>query len=126
MFQDLLPRDFADRVNCRERLTWRGRHLDTDFLLEAGEAAWLIGIRRGRIESVRGGPFVMPRWRFALRAERGVWERFLQPRPEPGFHDIMALIKFRRLRAEGDLYPLMCNLLYFKEVLECARKEGAQ
>jgi hypothetical protein len=37
----------------------------------------------------------------------------------------MAMIKFRRLRAEGDLYPFMSNLLYFKEVLACPRTQGA-
>jgi hypothetical protein len=66
----------------------------------------------------------MPCWRFALRAGAEVWRQFFQARPAPGYHDLMALIKFRRLRAEGDLYPLMSHLLYFKEVLACARPQA--
>ena len=31
-----------DRVNADELLVWRGRFVDTSFLLEVGEQAWLI------------------------------------------------------------------------------------
>lgn len=120
----ILPLDFAERVNRREHLVWRGRHLETTLLLQADDDSWLIDIHRGRIESIRPGPFVMPRWRFTLRASAQVWQQFFNPHPVPGFHDLMALIKYRHLRAEGDLYPLMSHLLYFKEVLACARPQG--
>ena len=122
---DFILHRLAGAVNARERLVWRGRHLNTVFLLEAGDAAHLITVARGRIEQVRCGPFVMPRWDFALRAQAEDWARYWTPRPAPGFHDLMAMIKFRRLRAEGDLYPFMSNLLYFKEVLACPRAPGA-
>ncbi|MCY1204406.1 hypothetical protein D9M72_159320 [compost metagenome] len=122
---DFILHGLADTVNERERLVWRGRHLNTVFLLESGDTAHLIEVSGGRIGQVRRGPFVMPRWDFALRAQAEDWARFWTPRPPPGFHDLMALIKFRRLRAEGDLYPFMSNLLYFKEVLACPRTQGA-
>jgi len=48
------------RVNDDEALVRRGRFLTTTFLLEVGEAAWLIAIFEGRIASVTPGPFVMP------------------------------------------------------------------
>jgi hypothetical protein len=108
-------------VNHDAGLRHRGRHVSTTFLAEAGERAWLVEIHKGEIVSVREGPFVMPRWAFALRADEGTWRRFWQPVPPPGSHDIMALIKFRTLRAEGDLYPLMANLLWFKSVLAAPR-----
>ncbi len=122
---DYLLHRLADAVNRQERLVWRGRHLNTVFLLECGDAAYLIAIESGRIQSVRRSPFVMPRWQFALRAAAADWAQFWSPKPPPGFHDLMALVKFRRLRAEGDLYPLMSHLLYFKDVLACPRAEGA-
>ena len=112
---------WAQQVNADERLVWRGRHVDTVFLLEAGEDAWLITIHRGRIMSVKHGPLVMPSWTFALRAARDTWEQFWLPSPPPGFHDLMALVKGRALRIEGDLHPFMSNLLYFKDVLAAPR-----
>lgn len=113
------------RVNGDAALVRRGRFVETTFLLEMGETAWLVTVDRGRIAEVRKGPFVMPRWTFALRASPEAWAKFRAAAPEPGFHDLFALIKQRLLKAEGDLHPFMSNLLYFKAVLGSLR-EGAQ
>ncbi|MFH1604008.1 MAG: hypothetical protein ABIH03_08880 [Pseudomonadota bacterium] len=114
--------DLAQRVNSNAWLVHRGRHLDTQFLLEVGPAAYLVRIHAGRIESVRTGPFVMPRWSFALRAAAETWDKFWQPHPRPGFHDLMAMLKLRTLKIEGDQYAFMSNLLYFKDVLASLRR----
>lgn len=111
----------AQRVNANERLVWRGRLIDTVFLLEVGDEHWLVKINAGRIVSVTRGPFVMPVWTFALRASRETWEQFWLPLPPPGFHDLMAMVKRRTLRIEGSLYPFMSNLLYFKDVMASLR-----
>ena len=112
------------RVNGDAALVRRGRFVQTTFLLEVGEKAWLVTVDRGRIAEVRKGPFVMPCWTFALRAPAVAWARFWTPDPEPGFHDLFALIKQRLLKAEGNLHPFMANLLYFKGVLESLREGG--
>lgn len=115
------------RVNANERLVWRGRYVDTTFLLEVGNVPWLIKISAGRIMSVTRGPFVMPAWSFALRAPREAWDQFWLANPPPGFHDLMALVKRRALRIEGNLQPFMANLLYFKDVMAALRPQaGAQ
>ena len=114
------------RVNNDEMLVRRGRYLTTAFLLEVGSTAWLISIFEGRIASVTRGPFVMPSSCFALRAPAEEWEKFWSMRPPPGSNDLMALIKRRVLRAEGDLHPFMANLRYFKEALAKLRAEGAR
>ena len=115
------------RVNANERLVWRGRYVDTTFLLEVGDVPWLIKISAGRIMSVTRGPFVMPAWSFALRAPREAWDQFWLTSPPPGFHDLMALVKRRALRIEGNLQPFMANLLYFKDVMAALRPQaGAQ
>ena len=115
----------ADRVNRDAMLVKRGRFLSTTFLLEAGSVQWLITIAEGRIVSVTRGPFVMPSWSFSLRAPEDEWQAFWSARPRPGSHDLMALIKRRVLRVEGDLHPFMANLRYFKEALAKLRAEGA-
>src|SRR3954447_7852032 len=114
-----------DKVNADAALTRRGRFLTTTFLIEAGAMQWLIGIVEGRIVSVAQGPFVMPSWSFALRAPREEWEKFWSTRPPPGSNDLMALIKRRVLKAEGDLHVFMANLRYFKESLEKLRPARA-
>jgi len=112
-------------VNADAALVRRGRYLTTTFLLEIGAAAWLIAIFEGRIVSVTPGPFVMPSSAFALRADAEAWGKFCEHRPPPGSNDLMALIKRRALKAEGDLHIFMANLRYFKEALAKLRPEGA-
>ena len=114
-----------DRVNQDTALTRRGRFLTTTFLIEVGPAQWLVSIVEGKIASVRQGPFVMPSWAFALRASQEEWQEFWSANPRPGSNDLMALIKRRVLKAEGNLHVFMANLRYFKESLEKLRSSGA-
>lgn len=111
------------RVNADEGLVRRGRYLTTTLLLEVGSAAWLIVIFEGRIVAVTSGPFVMPSSSFALRASEEEWAKFWTSRPPPGSNDLMALIKRRALKAEGDLQVFMANLRYFKEALAKLRPQ---
>jgi hypothetical protein len=115
----------GERVNGDEALVRRGRFLSTTFLLEIGSTAWLITIFEGRIVSVAAGPFVMPSSSFALRAPEDEWKKFWTRRPPPGSNDLMALIKRRVLKAEGNLQIFMANLRYFKEALAKLRPAGA-
>lgn len=107
----------ASKVNSDEVLVRRGRFLSTTFLLDVGTTSWLIGISEGKIVSVVRGPFVMPSWSFALRASEDEWQKFWSADPRPGFHDLLALIKRRTLKAEGNLQIFIANLRYFKEAL---------
>jgi hypothetical protein len=114
------------RVNADERLVRRGRFLTTTFLIEMGPSAWLISIFEGKIVSVTPGPFVMPSSSFALSAPEKEWRKFLSVRPPPGSNDVMALIKRRVLKAEGNLQVFMANLRYFKEALAKLRETRAR
>jgi len=116
----------AELVNADERLVHRGRFVDTTFLLELGDAGYLIRIVDGRIVTVTAGPVLTPNYSFALRAPREAWETFWQRLPPPGFNDLFALFKQGLLRIEGDLHPLMANLLYFKDVLAAPRREATR
>lgn len=111
------PQRLPELVNDDEWLVHRGRFVNTTFLLEVGETPYLIRIDDGRVHSVRRGAFVMPRWTFAIRVRQDAWEEYCRPDPKPGYHDILAMVKFKTLSLEGDQYPLMANLLYFKDVL---------
>lgn len=114
-----------DLVNEDGPLVRRGRFLTTTLLVEVGATPWLIAISEGRIATVSRGPFVMPSWSFALRAPEEEWNKFWSVDPPPGSHDLMALIKRRVLKAEGNLQIFMANLRYFKEMLEKLRATRA-
>jgi hypothetical protein len=114
-----------ERVNGDAMLVRRGRYLTTTFLLEIGQTNWLIAIFEGRIVSVTSGPFVMPSSSFALRTSKEEWDKFASHRPPPGCNDLMALIKRRVLKAEGNLQIFMANLRYFKEAFAKLRPAGA-
>ena len=111
-------------VNGDPVLLRRGRFLSTRFLVGVGETEFLVSVHEGRIERVERGPFVMPSWRFALRGSAEAWHRFWQPIPQPGYHDLFALAKRGLITVEGDLHPLMANLIYLKGVLAMPRRLG--
>jgi hypothetical protein len=116
----------ADLVNADARLIQRGRFVDTTFMIAIDETDTLIRIHEGRVTKVTPGPFITPHYSFALRASRGVWEKFWQPLPPLGFTDIFALVKQKLMRVEGDLHPFMANLLYFKGVIAAPRQKIQQ
>ena len=116
----------AKHVNADANLVRRGRFVDTTFMIAIDETYYLLRIQEGRVTKVTPGPFITPDFSFALRASRGVWEKFWQPLPPLGFTDIFALVKQKLMRVEGDIHPFMANLLYFKDVLAAPRKEAAR
>ncbi len=110
-----------EKVNGNANLLRRGRFVNALVLIEVGATPWLVRFVDGRVASVAKGPFVMPTWTFAVRAPEDAWAGFWAKNPRPGFHDIMALIKRRVMRVEGDLQIFMSNLRFFKEVLATLR-----
>jgi len=106
-----------ERVNEDAGLVRRGRYLTTTFLLQSGDISWLVAIFEGKIVSVTRGPFVMPSSSFALRASEAEWQKFFLSKPPPGSNDLMALVRRKVLKAEGDLQVFMAHLRYFKEAL---------
>lgn len=118
--QDRLAR-LPERFNERSHWVHRARRLTTCFLLTAGASSFRIHIGNGRIDAVQTGPFIMAQWDFCIQADEDTWHTFWQPLPPPGFHDVMALSKAKRMSIQGNIYPFMSNLLYFKELLATAR-----
>ena len=104
-------------VNANADLVRRGRFLTVTFLVTSGDTHYLVRVVEGRIERVERGPFLMRDWRFAIRASEGAWEKFWEPVPEAGHHDLLAMTKAGHAVIEGDLLVLMQNLRYVQEVL---------
>jgi hypothetical protein len=100
----------------------RGAFFDARFQVGIGAIQFDVVIGAGRITSLERGPFVMRPWRFAVRGTAEAWGRLWQPVPEPGWHDLLALVKRGCASVEGDLQPLMANLQYVKDLLALPRR----
>lgn len=117
-----LPRLLEDDPD----LIHRGAFFDARFQVGIGDIPFDMIVAAGRIISLERGPFIMRSWRFAVRGSAEAWEKFWQPVPAPGWHDLLALSKKRVVVLEGDLQPLMANLQYVKDLLALPRRAGAE
>jgi len=103
-----------------------GREFDCAILVGDGELDWLIEIADGTVERVTRGPLIMPRSDLRIRAESETWARFLDAVPPPGYHDLFALRRYRRIQIEGDIRLLSAYLFYIKRLFTLLRPAGAQ
>lgn len=108
-------------VNEDARLVQKGRFVSVVMMVGVGPDLYRVTIDRGQVADVERGPFVMPSYTFGLHAPHEDWERFWSATPPPGWHDLFALLKRRKLRLEGDLHTFMANLFYFKGVMASLR-----
>jgi hypothetical protein len=108
-------------ANRDETLVRRGRYVSVDFLIEIGDTPHHVSVKEGLVVSVNTGAQLMRSWSFAIRGNEQAWRQFWRRLPPPGFHDVFALTKRGEFRIEGDLYPFMANLLYFKRLLAAPR-----
>ena len=116
MFKSLI-----DNNEKRSQLSMMAQYLNTCFMISTIENEYLVNIEKGIVKNVEEGPFVMPSYVFKLTAPKNEWIKFLQHIPEPGSHDIIAMLRRKVLKFEGDLHPLMSHLLYFKLLLASLR-----
>ncbi len=121
MFKSLI-----DNNEKRSRLSIMAQYLNTSFMISTIENEYLVNIEKGVVKNVEEGPFVMPSYVFKLTAPKNEWIKFLQHSPEPGSHDIIAMLRRKVLKFEGDLHPLMSHLLYFKLLLASLRPVGSK
>ncbi|QPF85863.1 hypothetical protein IC762_06040 [Bradyrhizobium genosp. L] len=105
-------------------LVRRGKLLDCDCLIGPIDRPFHLTIRAGRIVEL-APPRLMRSWRFAYRATPQAWTAYWQAEPKPGWHDLLALTKRGEAELEGDLYPFMTHLQYFKDLLALPRQHVA-
>ena len=102
-----------------------GLDLDCALLVGDGDTDWLVEIARGEVVRVTRGPLIMPKTDLRLRAASEAWARFLQPVPPPGYHDLFALRRYRRIQIEGDIRLMSAYLFYFKRLFALLRAQSA-
>ena|SRR5579871_4505659 len=99
----------------------RGQALTCECLLGPTSHPFHVSIRGGAIIEMTPAPVLMRSWSFAYRASFAAWREYWQPLPRPGWHDLFALTKRGEAAVEGDLYPFMTHLQYFKDLLALPR-----
>ena len=114
-------RSLADLVNDDVALLRRGRYLSTSFIVGIGKDDWLVTVENGEIADVKTPPPLMASSAFAIRASKSVWDALWKPFPAPGYHDIFAMTKSGEMTIDSDLYPMMANLQYLKDILAAPR-----
>jgi hypothetical protein len=119
-----MPTRLPALVNDDAVLRRWGRRLHANVLLEIGPRAWLLDVHDGAIGAVREGPFPMAEFTMALRADPAAWDEFMLPEPPPGRHDLFALLRTGKLRIEGDFYPFMTHLFWFRGICLKLREAG--
>lgn len=102
-------------------LVYRGRFLSVLCASGTYEAPVLLRIEGGEVADATAGKALMRSWRFAFRATPEAWLAYWEPQPQPGWHDLLALVKRGAATLEGDLHPFMANLQYFKDLLALPR-----
>jgi hypothetical protein len=102
-----------------------GLDLDCALVVGDGDTDWLVEIARGAVVRVTKGPFIMPKTDLRLRAASETWKRFLEPVPPPGYHDLLALRRYRRIQIEGDIRLMSAYLFYLKRLFALLRAPGA-
>ena len=118
MFKSLIEKN-----ERRSELSIMAQYLNTCFMINTVDNEYLVKIEKGIVTNVEEGPFVMPSYIFKLTASKEEWIKFLETTPHPGSHDIIAMLRRKVLKFEGDLHPLMSHLLYFKLLLASLRPE---
>jgi hypothetical protein len=113
-----------DRAAGDALLSRFGLDFDCALLIGDGDTDWLVEIRRGAVARVTRGPFIMPRIDLRLRAASDTWKRFLEPVPPPGYHDLLALRRYKRIQIEGDIRLLSSYLFYLKRLFALLRAPG--
>jgi hypothetical protein len=102
-------------------LVARGCRLNVGCLLGPKDHPFYVSFAAGRIVEMAPAPILMRSWTFSYRASPAAWTEFWKPIPRPGWHDLLALTKSGEAVLEGDLYPFMTHLQYFKDVLALPR-----
>lgn len=111
-------------VAAQPRLGRWGREQTFSFRVVDGGAETLVKIEDGQVVSAVDGTFAAGSWDFSLTADRSVWSEFLAEVPAPGFHDLIALLRYARLKVDGGELIFMRNMLFIKGVLATMRKKG--
>jgi hypothetical protein len=118
---------FQAAANGDLSLIRRGRWVSLEFLWGIGEQDYLIRLKQGRVADVRLRALAIETGMFSVRAAPEVWAEHWRPLPKRDYHDLFSMLSAGLAQLDGEITPLMQNLIYFKALLAAPRpKSDAQ
>ena len=115
-------------VNENASLQHWGRWVSLEFLLGVGNTDYLIRIKEGSVTDVRLRSLPIESGVFTIRAAADVWAEHWRPVPKRDYHDLFSMLSAGLAQLDGDITPLMQNLIYFKGLIAAPRSivDGAE
>ena len=115
-------------VNENASLQHWGRWVSLEFLLGVGNTDYLIRIKEGSVTDVRLRSLPIESGVFTIRAAADVWAEHWRPVPKRDYHDLFSMLSAGHAQLDGDITPLMQNLIYFKGLIAAPRSivDGAE
>ncbi len=115
-------------VNENAALQHWGRWVSLEFLLGVGNTDYLIRIKEGSVTDVRLRSLQIESGVFTIRAAADVWAEHWRPVPKRDYHDLFSMLSAGLAQLDGDITPLMQNLIYFKGLIAAPRSivDGAE
>lgn len=114
--------EWIRKVNEDKVLEVIGGYFTANFLIEIGDAGYVISVRNGKIEELTDEIPKLYDWQFALRASIESWAKFTQEIPAPMYNDIWAMARHQKLRIEGDTKLMWQNLRALSWMLDLMRQ----
>ena len=103
-------------------LSKRGRFLTAQFQIVIGSQVCFVSVIEGVINCIETRPQIMRPSVFRIAADVPDWLIFWSAMPEPGWHDILAMMKRNHLTVDGDLRVFMRHLQYIKDLIALPRR----
>ena len=115
-------------VNENASLQHWGRWVSLEFLLGVGNTDYVIRSKEGRVTDVRLRSLPIESGVFTIRAAADVWAEHWRPVPKRDYHDLFSMLSAGLAQLDGDITPLMQNLIYFKGLIAAPRSivDGAE
>lgn len=100
----------------------RGHRCSLELCLYVDEQPVMLTVNKGVLMSGEPGPWHMRAADLTLRASTQAWQKFWQPHPPPGFHDLMAMSSYGHCRIEGNIDLLRTHLGFIKSLMAAPRR----
>lgn len=98
-----------------------GKAVSLTFFWGIGDMDLAVELRDGKIIALTERNLPIAEGRFAVRADVSVWRRHWRVIPDPEYHDMFSMLSAGHATLDGDITPVMQNLLYFKALLAAPR-----
>jgi hypothetical protein len=124
-FSDAWLTRFQERVNTDPEMHVIGDWLTAALSLTCGDRRCILRFERGALVEFVSSPRLDVRCEFGFRASPEIWGRFLDPRPQPLYHDFFAmLMRVPGFVLEGDTLVAMQHARALHRAMNLMRTVG--